>query len=145
MKFPKDYNKEELKDKKVKFSLTIHDILEGKKLKDEEELAVKTGSKNSSDLRDKIKKELQKYSDDLSFNVFKKALVSKLIELYSFQLPAILVSRELEFLKSQKPSLERQQFSRKQIFDLEKRSRKSQFFNVRMTDFENFQSASNKI
>ena len=104
MKFPKDYNREDLKDKKVKFSLTIHDILEGKKLKNEEELAAKTGSKNSSDLRDKIKKELQKYSDDLSFNVFKKALVSKLIALYSFQLPDVLVSRELEFLKSQKSS-----------------------------------------
>ncbi len=30
MKFPKDYNRKDLKDKKVKFSLTIHDILEGK-------------------------------------------------------------------------------------------------------------------
>ena len=104
MKFPKDYNKEDLKDKKVRFNLIIHDILEGKKLKDEEELAAKTGSKNSSDLRDKIKKELQKYSDDLSFNVFKKALVSKLIGLYSFQLPDVLVSREIELLKSQKSS-----------------------------------------
>ena len=104
MKFPKDYNKEELKDKKVRFNLIIHDILEGKKLKDEEELASKTGSKNSSDLRDKIKKELQKYSNDLSFNVFKKALVSKLIGLYSFQLPDVLVSREIELLKSQKAS-----------------------------------------
>ena len=104
MKFPKDYNKKELNDKKVKFNLIIHDILEGKKLKDEEELAAKTGSKNSSDLRDKIKKELQKYSDDLSFNVFKKALVSKLIGLYSFQLPDVLVAREIELLKSQKSS-----------------------------------------
>ena len=102
MKFPKDYNREDLKDKKVKFILTIHDILEGKKLKNEEELAIKTGSKNSSDLREKIKKELQKYSDDLSFNVLKKNLVSKLRSLYTFQLPDVLVSRELEFLKSQK-------------------------------------------
>ena len=104
MKFPKDYNREDLKDKKVKFILTIHDILEGKKLKNEEELAAKTGSKNSSDLREKIKNELQKYSDDLSFNVLKKTLVSKLNSLYSFQLPDVLVSRELEFLKSQKSS-----------------------------------------
>tara|TARA_Y100000589_G_C27153891_1_gene630005 strand:- start:69 stop:1394 length:1326 start_codon:yes stop_codon:yes gene_type:complete len=104
MKFPKDYNKENLKDKKVKFILTIHDILEGTKLKNEEELATKTGSKNSSDLREKIKKELQKYSDDLSFNVLKKNLVSKLKSLYTFQLPDVLVSRELEFLKTQKSS-----------------------------------------
>ena len=104
MKFPKDYNREDLKDKKVKFILKIHDILEGIKLKNEEELAIKTGSKNSSDLRKKIKNELQKYSDDLSFNVLKKNLVSKLTSLYTFQLPDVLVSRELEFLKSQKPN-----------------------------------------
>ena len=104
MKFPKNYNREDLKDKKVKFTLTIHEILEGIKLKNEEELAAKTGSKNSSDLREKITNELQKYSDDLSFNVLKKNLVSKLSSLYNFQLPDVLVSRELEFLKSQKPS-----------------------------------------
>ena len=104
MKFPKDYNREDLKDKQVKFTIIIHDILEGKKLKDEDELAAKTGSKNSSDLREKIKNELQKYSDDLSFNVLKKTLVSKLSSLYTFQLPDVLVSRELEFLKSQKTS-----------------------------------------
>ena len=104
MKFPKDYNREDLKDKKVKFILKINDILEGTKLKNEDELASKTGSKNASDLREKIKNELQKYSDDLSFNVLKKNLVSKLRSLYTFQLPDVLVSRELEFLKSQKPS-----------------------------------------
>ena len=85
MKFPKDYNRQELKDKQVRFTLTIHDILEGKKLKDEEQLAAKTGSKNSSELREKIKNELQKYSDDLSFNLLKKNIVSKLSSLYSFQ------------------------------------------------------------
>lgn len=104
MKFPKDYNRQDLKDKKVKFTCTIHDILEGTKLKNEEQLAIKTGSQNASDLREKIKNELQKYSDELSFNVFKKHLVSKLKSLYSFQLPDVLVSRELEFLKTQKPS-----------------------------------------
>ena len=72
MKFPKDFNREDLRDKKIKFNLTIHEILEGKKLKSEEELARKTGSKNSTDLRNKIKNELQKYSDDLSFNMIKK-------------------------------------------------------------------------
>ena len=119
MKFPKDYNREDLKDKKVKFILTIHDILEGKKLKNEEELATKTGSKNSSDLRDKIKNELQKYSDDLSFNVLKKNLVSKLKSLYTFQLPDVLVSRELEFLKSQKSSNNEKKANTDKIFKKE--------------------------
>ena len=71
-------------------------------LKNEEELAIKTGSKNSSELREKIKNELQKYSDDLSFNLLKKNLISKLRSLYTFQLPDVLISREVEFLKSQK-------------------------------------------
>ncbi len=104
MKFPSDYNREDLKDKKVMFTITIHDILQGTKLKNEEELATKTGSKNSADLREKINKELQKYSDDLSFNVLKKHVVSKLEALYTFQLPDVLVSREIEFLKAQKSS-----------------------------------------
>ena len=56
MKFPKNYNREDLKNKKVKFTLIIHEILEGIKLKNEEELATKTGSKNPSDLREKIKR-----------------------------------------------------------------------------------------
>ncbi len=102
MKFPKDYNKEDLKNKKVKFQITINEIFEGKNLKNEDELASKTGCKNSSDLRNKIKNELQKYSDDLSFNVLKKGIVSKLSNLYNFQLPDILVSREFEVLRSQK-------------------------------------------
>ena len=41
MRFPKDYNREDLKDKKVKFIIEIHDILEGTKLKNEDELALK--------------------------------------------------------------------------------------------------------
>ena len=101
MRFPKDYKREDLKDKDVKFTISINEILEGKQLKSEEELAIKTGSINSSDLRDKIRKELQKYSDDLSFNVLKKNLVSKLSDMYNFQLPEVLVSREFEFLKNQ--------------------------------------------
>ena len=102
MQFPKDYNKEDLKNKKVKFQITINEIFEGKNFKNEDELATKTGCKNSSDLRNKIKNELQKYSDDLSFNVLKKEMVSKLRDLYNFQLPDILVSREFEILRSQK-------------------------------------------
>ena len=119
MKFPKDYKNQELKDKLVRFTVTIHDILEGKKLKDEEQLAAKTGSKNSSDLREKIKNELQKYSDDLSFNVLKKNLVSKLSSLYSFQLPDVLVSRELEFLKNQKSSNTDNKFNSEKSIKLE--------------------------
>ena len=101
MTFPKDYNRTDLKGKKAKFNIIIDDILEGVKLKNEDELALKTGSKDSKDLRDKIKNELEKYSEDLSFNMLKQTIVAKLKDTYSFQLPDILVAREEEILKSQ--------------------------------------------
>ena len=101
MTFPKDYKRTDLQGKKAKFNIIIDDILEGVKLKNEDELALKTGSKNSKDLRDKIKNELENYSEDLSFTMLKKTIVAKFKDTYSFQLPDILVAREEEMLKSQ--------------------------------------------
>jgi trigger factor len=72
MTFPKNYNNEKLNGKKVKFNIKVNNILEGKKLSNEDELAKKTGSSGSKDLRAKIKSELEKYSEDLSFNMLKK-------------------------------------------------------------------------
>ena len=100
--FPDEYNRTDLRGKKAKFIVTIDNILEGKKLKDENELAKKTGSKSFDDLREKIKNELQKYSEDLSFNVLKKTIVNKLNSLYSFSLPEVLVEREIEIINNQR-------------------------------------------
>lgn len=101
MTFPKNYNVEKLKGKNVKFNVKIDNILEGIKLKDESELAIKTNSKNPKDLREKIRNELQKYSEDLSFNMLKKSIVKELNNLHTFALPEILVSREVEILKNE--------------------------------------------
>ena len=100
--FPKDYNREDLKGKKAKFVVTIDNIMEGKRLKNEDELALKTGAKNAVDLRSKIENELKKYSEELSFSVLKKSIVEKLSGLYSFSLPEILVDREMDLIKKEK-------------------------------------------
>ena len=110
--FPNDYNRADLKGKKAKFNIIIDDILEGIKLKNEDELALKTGSKNSKDLRDKIKNELESYSEDLSFNMLKQTIVKKFKDTYSFKLPDILVSREEEILKSQNTKNNKQESSK---------------------------------
>ena len=115
MTFPKDYNRIDLKGKKAKFNIIIDDILEGVKLKNEDELALKTGSKNSKDLRDKIKNELENYSEDLSFTMLKKTIVAKFKDTYSFQLPDILVAREEEMLKSQNTKNNKEDLSKSNI------------------------------
>ncbi len=94
MTFPENYNNETLKGKKVKFNLKINDVLEGIKLENEEELAKKTGSSGAKDLRNKIKNELEKYSEELSFNMLKRSIVDNLAKQYSFSLPKTLVDRE---------------------------------------------------
>jgi trigger factor len=120
--FPKDYNIEKLKGKKVKFDLIINNILEGEKLKDEKALAEKTGSKTPNDLRNKIKNELKKYSEDLSFNVLKRTIVKELNGLYTFDLPEILVLREVETLKNQNKANNKE--SKIEVKELEKNIRK---------------------
>lgn len=100
MTFPKDYNNEKLNGKKVKFKINIDNILEGKRLSSEDELAKKTGSSGSEDLRVKIKSELEKYSEDLSFNMLKRSIVDSLKKEHSFPLPKVLVEREVEAIKA---------------------------------------------
>lgn len=100
MTFPTNYNNEKLNGKKVKFNIKIDNILEGKRLNSEDELAKKTGSSNSKDLRDKIKSELEKYSEDLSFNMLKRSIIDNLKKEHSFPLPKVLVEREVEAIKA---------------------------------------------
>lgn len=102
MTFPQDYNNEKLKGKKVKFNITVDNILDGKRLNSEDELAKKTGSSDSKDLRNKIKDELEKYAEELSFNMLKRSIVEKLKKEHSFSLPKVLVEREVDEIKTNK-------------------------------------------
>ena len=95
LKFPDDYHNPKFKNKEAKFEISLTEILEPLLLKSEEELAVKTSSKSPKDLREKIRNELEKYSQELSFNILKNNVIKILEKEYHFPLPKSLVEREL--------------------------------------------------
>ena len=97
--FPKNYHVENLRDKKAKFNIIVNEISVPKSLKDDNELASKMGVKNVSELKEKIKKELTRYSEELSFAILKNQVIKKIISDYKFELPPTLVSREEEIIK----------------------------------------------
>ena len=97
--FPKNYHVENLREKKAKFNIIVNEISVPKPLKDDNELASKMGAKNVSELKEKIKKELTRYSEELSFAILKNQVIKKIISDYKFELPPTLVSREEEIIK----------------------------------------------
>ena len=68
-------------------------------LKDDNELASKMGAKNIVELREKIKNELSRYSEELSFAIIKNQIIKNIISDYKFELPPTLVAREEEIIK----------------------------------------------
>ena len=120
MTFPQEYNNEKLKGKKVNFNIKIDNVLDGKRLGSEDELAKKTGSNDSKDLRSKIKNELEKYSEDLSFNMLKRSIVDILKKEHSFLIPKVLVQREVEALKANiKEKTKNKELDEKNLSDAE--------------------------
>ncbi len=105
--FPKNYQKKDLQGKKAKFIVKITDIMEPKLLKNEEDLAGKMGLKDKDELKAKIRKELEKYSEDLSFSILKNNIINKIETQYDFPLPITLVNKEQSFLLGNNPNLEK--------------------------------------
>ena len=96
--FPKNYHAENLREKKATFKIFINEISTPVPLKDDNELASKMGAKSINELREKIKNELSKYSEDLSFAIIKDQIIKNIIADYKFDLPPTLVSRETELI-----------------------------------------------
>lgn len=96
LKFPGNYHNAKFKNKEAKFEISVKEILEPLLLESEQELAVKTGAKSTKDLREKIIKELEKYSEELSFNILKNNVIKILEKEYQFPLPKSLIEKELE-------------------------------------------------
>ena len=55
------------------------------------------GAKTTEELKTKIKNELQRYSDELSFAIMKNQIIKHIVSAYSFDLPPSLVLREEDF------------------------------------------------
>ena len=92
--FPMSYQKKDLQGKKARFVVIIEEIFEPKILKDENELAKKIGVKDKKELKEKIQKELEKYSKDISFSIIKSSIIKTLDSNHDFFLPKTLVENE---------------------------------------------------
>lgn len=97
--FPKDYHAENLREKKAVFQIKVNEISIPEFLKNDDELAIKMGAKTTEELKTKIKNELQRYSDELSFAIMKNQIIKHIVSAYSFDLPPSLVLREEEIIK----------------------------------------------
>ena len=99
--FPKNYHAENLREKKAIFKITINEISIPEPLKDDLVLASKMGAKTIDEFREKIKNELTRYSDELSFAILKNQIIKNITSDYKFELPPTLVVREEEIIKNQ--------------------------------------------
>ena len=99
--FPKNYHAENLREKKATFKITINEISIPEPFKDDLALASKMGAKTIDEFREKIKNELTRYSDELSFAILKNQIIKNITSDYHFELPPTLVTREEEIIKNQ--------------------------------------------
>ncbi len=99
--FPKDYFKENLREKAVAFNIEVRDILESKDFKVDDNLAKKNGMQDLSILKENVKKQLTKNSSDMSFSIIKRDMLDFLEEKHDFILPDSMVKFELESIFEQ--------------------------------------------
>lgn len=100
LKFPKDYWKEELKDKAVSFDVTVKEVSKEELPKIDDSLAQKLQLKDEKELRSKVTESLTKYHEDITVNLMKKELFDHLENKVKFSVPTKLVEKELEHLNS---------------------------------------------
>ncbi len=92
--FPEDYQAENLAGKKAVFTCTIKEVKAPKKPKIDDELAVKFGADDLEALKTQIKDRLEAEYSGASRAVAKRALLDKLDDTVSFDLPKSLVDAE---------------------------------------------------
>lgn len=99
--FPKDYNHKDLAGKETRFNITIHDVLEGKlpELDDAfaEKFNVKEGGVDAlrKDILDNMSRELERRISGMN----RERIFDKLKVLNEFDVPMVLVDKEIEHLK----------------------------------------------
>ena len=101
--FPENYRAEELRGKTVEFSLTMKEVKEPKlpELNDEffKEFGVEEGGEEA--FRKEVLSNMEKELDNSVKNQLKQQVMDKLGELHDFEIPAPMISREIQVLKDQ--------------------------------------------
>ena len=101
VKFPDDYQAEELKGKDVEFEVEVKDVKAPLKKEVDDELAKGLGIDNLEKLRELIKANLaQQYANSSRFKL-KRALLDHLDESHSFDLPPRMVEAEFDAIWNQ--------------------------------------------
>ncbi|MDD3029913.1 MAG: trigger factor [Alphaproteobacteria bacterium] len=94
--FPKDYHASDLAGKEAVFEVSVKEIRQHKPVVLDEALAKELGFPNLEGLRSRIAKDIQADYDRISRTVIKRALMDKLAEAYSFDIPQTLSDAEFE-------------------------------------------------
>ena len=99
VKFPENYQAEDLKGANAIFECVIKKIGSPKETKVDDEFAKSVGTENLDDLKSKVKDQMQKEYDDLTKNISKKNLFEALELEHKFELPEELIKTEFNNLK----------------------------------------------
>ena len=92
--FPADYHAADLSGKAAEFAVEIKEILAHKPLEMNDALAKEVGLPSMEKLRERIKDDLANGYTRASRNIAKRALMDKLAETHSFDVPAGLIEAE---------------------------------------------------
>lgn len=92
--FPDPYHSEELAGKDAVFAVEVKEIREPRQIELNDASAKEMGFPSLEKLRDRVKGDLAKHYASVSRSIIKKQLMDKLAEMYSFEVPESMMSRE---------------------------------------------------
>ena len=101
VKFPEDYNHQELAGKEARFNITIHKVMEGKLPELNDDFVLKFNIKEGGidalrkDIVDNMVRELERRVSSMN----RERIFDKLMEKNTFDLPVALIDKEIEHLK----------------------------------------------
>tara|TARA_Y100000590_G_scaffold460571_1_gene620184 strand:+ start:747 stop:2207 length:1461 start_codon:yes stop_codon:yes gene_type:complete len=94
VKFPENYQNNDLKGKDAVFKVKIKEVKQPKTPSIDDDLAKNMGLKNLSELKEKVQDQIQKEYDTVSRSKLKTKLLDELDEMHDFDLPPTLVENE---------------------------------------------------
>ncbi|MHA1550043.1 MAG: trigger factor [Alphaproteobacteria bacterium] len=97
--FPKEYGSENLAGKKVIFKVKVCEIREKKLPKIDDAFAKELKLKDLTDLKSKVREQLEKQADQQSMQILKDKLLDALNDKVKLDLPKSLVEQEVDVLK----------------------------------------------
>ncbi len=96
VKYPKDYEVEELKGQKVTYLVKVEEIFERQLPELNDEFAKSAGEYNSlEELKTRIRENLETYAKEQTLNQVKQEILEKIVENSKFDIPESLIQKEM--------------------------------------------------